>query len=61
MVHIDGRVGPPASIRAALSATRVSRMPVSAMVRSAARNRLVQLAALATLGRVAMVHTNRTT
>lgn len=60
MVHIDGSVGPPDWMRSWVSATVVSRMPVSAMVRSAARKRLVQLAALATFGRVATVQTNRT-
>src|SRR4051812_24142782 len=58
-VHIDGSVGPPASMRAAESATRVSRIPASATVRSATRNRLVQLAAPATLGSVASVQTSR--
>src|SRR5882762_1983834 len=56
-VHIDGSVGPPSTILACVSATGVSSMPVSATVRSAARNRLVQLAAFATLGRVASVQT----
>lgn len=56
MVHIDGRVGPPAWTRSWASATGVSRMPVMATVRSAARNRLVQRAAFATLGSVARVH-----
>src|SRR3954464_11932227 len=54
-VHIDGSVGGPVPIRSGASATRVSRMPASAMLRSAARNHLVQLAAFATLGRVASV------
>ncbi|CAM5305593.1 hypothetical protein SVIOM342S_01234 [Streptomyces violaceorubidus] len=59
-VHIDGRVGPPSMTRSWASAKGVSRMPASATVRSAARNRLVQLAAFASLGRVARVQTRRT-
>lgn len=59
-VHIDGSVGPPDWMRSGASATVVSMIPVSATVRSAARKRLVQLAAFATLGSVATVHTNRT-
>ncbi len=59
-VQIDGRVGPPARIRSWVSARGVRRMPLSAIVRSAARNRLVQLAAFATLGSVASVQPHST-
>src|SRR5689334_9860733 len=57
-VQIDGRVGPSSAIRACVSARGVRRMPVTARARSTARNRLVQLAAFATLGRVARVNTH---
>jgi hypothetical protein len=60
-VHIDGSVGPPEMIRSWLAARGVRRMPVSAMARSTARNRLVQRTAFATLGRVARVQTHSTT
>lgn len=60
MVHIEGSVGPPASTRAVESANRVSRMPTIAMVTSAVRNRLVQLAAPATFGRVTSVQLTST-
>ena len=59
-VHIDGRVGPPLWMCWSSAASGVSRMPVSAMVRSTVRKRLVQAAALWTRGRVASVQTNRT-
>lgn len=59
-VHIDGRVGPPASMRAWVSTTGVSRIPASATASSTARKSGVHRSAPETRRTVASVHTART-